>query len=385
MQCNPLSQSPLATERIQSISSRTLLVMGISALWNFEKNDRPVLFWRLQLLGWTALNSVPVFLMLFILQFPISLVLLQAILRTATGIIATTYVLRPVLRRSRAKGLPISILLVLPAIVFVALTDGLLVRTLIHDTLSIERTDAMRLLTNDAVRMVVYFFWSLLYLLTDKLLRVQEEVLRLSHLKSELKSAELQLLRDQINPHFLFNALTAVESVAGDRERVIEITQGLSDYLRLAVRDDAVKRPLQDEIDALKSYLHVQKIRFGDAIEYEIQVSEEASQTVVPTALVQPLLENAIKHGSRSAERPLSIRIMANFEDRELCLSVHNSGKWREPNALDSGTGLVNLQRRLEFICGQNARLKVEKFRDAVQVEIRIAVDKPETQQLANA
>jgi sensor histidine kinase YesM len=359
--------------------------MGISALWNFEKNDRPVLFWRLQLLGWTALNSVPVFLMLFILQFPISLVLLQAILRTATGIIATTYVLRPVLRRSRAKGLPISILLVLPAIVFVALTDGLLVRTLIHDTLSIERTDAMRLLTNDAVRMVVYFFWSLLYLLTDKLLRVQEEVLRLSHLKSELKSAELQLLRDQINPHFLFNALTAVESVAGDRERVIEITQGLSDYLRLAVRDDAVKRPLQDEIDALKSYLHVQKIRFGDAIEYEIQVSEEASQTVVPTALVQPLLENAIKHGSRSAERPLSIRIMANFEDRELCLSVHNSGKWREPNALDSGTGLVNLQRRLEFICGQNARLKVEKFRDAVQVEIRIAVDKPETQQLANA
>lgn len=348
--------------------------MPFSDLWNLEQNYRRVLFWRLQILSWSAFALVQGFVIVVFLQLPGSFVLTSVILRTVLGICATSFILRPLLQRFREYGIAKAILMVAPIIFVIAFVDAWLVRFTANRLLTVEEIATIKIFTNAAIRNIVLFFWSILYLVTDRLLRVQEEVLRLSRLESEQKSAELHLLRNQMSPHFLFNALTAVEAVAGEKDKVIEITQLLSGYLRLAVRNEAQLNTLQQEMDALESYLKVEKLRFGDDIEYKIDISAAAYRASVPAALVQPLLENAVKHGSKSAIRPLFIEIWARVHQGELLLHVRNSGQWIMPSKSDSGTGLPNLRRRLELICGKRAVLDIQNYRSHVLAEVRLPV-----------
>lgn len=351
--------------------------MPFSDLWNLDQNNRRVLFWRLQILSWSAFALVQGFVIVVFLQLPGAFVLSSVTLRTVLGICATSFILRPLLQRFRGYGIVKAILMVAPIIFVIAFVDAWLVRFAANRLLTVEEIATIKIFTNAAIRNIVLFFWSILYLVTDRLLRVQEEVLRLSRLESEQKSAELHLLRNQMNPHFLFNALTAVEAVAGEKDKVIEITQLLSGYLRLAVRNEAQVNTLQQEMEALESYLKVEKLRFGDDIEYRIDISAAAYRASVPTALVQPLLENAVKHGSKSAIRPISIEIWARVHQGQLLMHVRNSGQWIMPGKSDSGTGLPNLRRRLELICGKQAVLNIQSNRDEVLAEVRLPITPP--------
>lgn len=348
--------------------------MPFSDLWNLEQNYRRVLFWRLQILSWSAFALVQGFVIVVFLQLPGAFVLSSVTLRTLLGICATSFILRPLLQRFRDYGIAKAILMVAPIIFVIAFVDAWLVSFAANRLLTVEEIATIKIFTNAAIRNIVLFFWSILYLVTDRLLRVQEEVLRLSRLESEKKSAELHLLRNQMNPHFLFNALTAVEAVAGEKDKVIEITQLLSGYLRLAVRNEAQMNTLKQEMEALESYLKVEKLRFGDNIEYRIDISAAAYRASVPAALVQPLLENAVKHGSKSAIRPLFIEIWARVHQGDLLLHVRNSGQWIMPCNSDSGTGLPNLKRRLELICGKRAVLDIQSNRNQVLVEVRLPI-----------
>jgi LytS/YehU family sensor histidine kinase len=179
------------------------------------------------------------------------------------------------------------------------------------------------------------------------------------------QKSELALLRSQMQPHFLFNALTAVMAVSDDKEKVEELTQSLADYLRfsLSKRNDDYS-PLGEELDAMENYLHVEKIRFAENLNYQIDVDQEAHAFMVPSQLVQPLLENAIKYGQRTSPMPLSIRIHARLTGKDLHLVVENSGSWVEPSALSRdegmGIGVSNLRRRLQLLTGDRGSLTYE-------------------------
>jgi hypothetical protein len=195
------------------------------------------------------------------------------------------------------------------------------------------------------------------------------------------QKSELSLLRYQMQPHFLFNALTAVMGVSGDRAKVEALTQSLADYLRFSLsKSDDDASPLGDELDALENYLHVEKIRFAENLNYRIDADEEMRAISVLRHLVQPLLENAIKYGQQTSPMPLSILIQVRRAGGKLQLLVENTGSWVEPSASSRdqgmGIGISNLRRRLQLLYGDRASLTHEHSPQRVQAMVTIPIMK---------
>jgi LytS/YehU family sensor histidine kinase len=206
-------------------------------------------------------------------------------------------------------------------------------------------------------RSMLFFAWSMLYFWIKALHEARERELRLSRAETRQREAELQMLRAQINPHFLFNSLNTVIAGLGREQVVLQsVVQGLADYLRYALAHrDANRVPLGEEFDAIVNYLTVEKARFGDDLQIETALDEELRATLVPGVLLQPLVENALKHGWHSAEPPLRLRLaVRRGGSRNLEIEVANTGEWIDPNAARrdgvGGTGLENIRRRLALL-----------------------------------
>jgi hypothetical protein len=195
------------------------------------------------------------------------------------------------------------------------------------------------------------------------------------------QKSELSLLRSQMQPHFLFNALTAVMAVSNDKRKVEELTQSLADYLRFTLsksNDDA--SPLGDELDALENYLHVEKIRFAENLNYRIEADEETRAVSALPHLVQPLVENAIKYGQETSQMPLSILIQARRAGDYLQLLVENTGSWVETSASSRnqgmGIGIGNLRRRLQLLYGDRTSLTYEHSPEWVRAIVTLPIMK---------
>jgi len=218
------------------------------------------------------------------------------------------------------------------------------------------------------MRSTLLFLWFLLYFGIKSLKRSLE-------VEREFQKAEVRLLRSQMNPHFLFNALTTIMAVRRDEAKVELVTQSLADYLRFSLQqeqqeqNEVAAHPLGDEITALENYLRVEKVRFSDDLEWSIDAEADALRTLVPSALVQPLLENAIKYGQETGPRPLRVSITAKVAQGHLEIEVCNSGHWVEGDRTHSGgVGLSNLRRRLELIYGHAASLDIRHNPSTVAV-----------------
>jgi sensor histidine kinase YesM len=186
-------------------------------------------------------------------------------------------------------------------------------------------------------------------------------------LKAANADAANQLLRQQIHPHFLFNALNVLKSlykinpVAGE-----EYLVHLSDFLRAAVSTNNIRViPLEDELKLCRDYLEMQKIRFGKSLRYEISVPE-VCRGYVPSFSIHPLLENTIKHNELTAESPLNIRVMLE-DDR---IKVTNNLKLKSISESSTGSGLANLSERYRILSGDE--LIIEQTTGTFSVSIKI-------------
>jgi LytS/YehU family sensor histidine kinase len=170
--------------------------------------------------------------------------------------------------------------------------------------------------------------------------------------------------------------LTLLQNRIGPESPGQEVIQMLSDHLRFSLEKSKPLEPLGRELDALESYLELQRARFADNLECYIETSPAALKVLVPPMLVQPLLENAFKFGPRSSPMPMRVGVNAMVENGALLITVTNSGKWVTPgHGETSGTGLTNLRRRLFLLLGEAAMLEVVEKPEEVRVEIRVPVD----------
>lgn len=191
---------------------------------------------------------------------------------------------------------------------------------------------------------------------------------RFAELERLAREAELERLRAQINPHFMFNALAVIAGKTTQPE-VDQMTQGLADLLRYNLSHTGAAAPFEVEAQAIRSYLKVEQLRFGAQLRVEFTVTPEAGAVYVPHPLLLPLVENAIKHGHRTTVGPLWVRIAVKREGVTLIARVENTGRWVEPAALaPAGTqiGLANLKRRLELLSQGQARVEQEVRSDTV-------------------
>ena len=178
-----------------------------------------------------------------------------------------------------------------------------------------------------------------------------------ARLNEELSKAQLHALRNQIEPHFLFNTLNSVAGLIRENsnETALNMVVGLGDFLRrVAVESGRQQVPLGEEMEVLQTYLDIQKLRFSDRLEVDVDVPEELYGARVPTFILQPMVENALKHGIAKRARGGSVRITATRSSDVLTLSVYNDGPalprdWETSNA---GIGISNARTRLRCLYG---------------------------------
>jgi two-component system LytT family sensor kinase len=199
-----------------------------------------------------------------------------------------------------------------------------------------------------------------------------EEALQLqlhaAQLQSDLARAELTTLRGQLHPHFLFNSFNAVASLVRQRrnESAVEIIAQLSTLLRLAAeRTGRQELPLDEELDFIRRYLEIEQVRFGEKLRLDFAFDPSALDAAVPNLLLQPLVENAIKHGISRRTQPGTVRLAARRVDGRLHLEVSDDGPDGSPvertaaETRKGGIGLSNTRMRLEKIYGTNYRLEM--------------------------
>jgi len=178
--------------------------------------------------------------------------------------------------------------------------------------------------------------------------------------EGEAARAQLAALQAQMNPHFLFNALNTVASLVRSNPRSAEATvENLSDVLRRTLeRTSQPIGTLADEIDYIKAYLAVEQERFGDRLNVEWAVAPDLRDAPVPAMTLQPLVENAIRHGMGPRRAGGRVRIAADVEGSRLRLTVEDDGDGFPPR-YHEGTGLANLRKRLQVLHGDAATLRI--------------------------
>ena len=199
-----------------------------------------------------------------------------------------------------------------------------------------------------------------------------------ARLEASLAEARLAALREQLQPHFLFNSLNAVSTLAlrGDRDAVTQALSTLSELLRLTLETHRTQElPLAEELAFLDRYLELQQLRFGDRLTIIRRIDEEALDAAVPAMLTQPLVENALRHGIEREPGAGRIEIRAERTGDRVVLEVLDSGPgFHAPGTTREGIGLANTRARLAALHGDNARLDCG---DARQGGGRVAITIP--------
>jgi two-component system, LytTR family, sensor kinase len=184
---------------------------------------------------------------------------------------------------------------------------------------------------------------------------------RASQLEARLATARLENLRLQLQPHFLFNALNTISSVMyEDPRRADAMIAQLSELLRSTLEDsDAQEVSLEHEIRTLELYLDIMRRRFEENLKVEIRVAPELRKALVPQLLLQPLVENSIRHGIDPASNAVSVTVTAEREGNDIRLQVRDSGRGMPEAPVRRGKGLSNTAERLRQLYGARHRLEL--------------------------
>jgi signal transduction histidine kinase len=237
-----------------------------------------------------------------------------------------------------------------------------------------------------AIRTVLFwtwFFlaWSGLYLALMYGFDVHEEQRRSAELREQAHVAQLRALHSQINPHFLFNSLNSVSALILDKntEKAEEMVVRLARFLRLGLAADPTRKiPLELEIELQRSYLEIEQARYPD-LAVEVSLPEAIKGALVPSLILQPVVENAVKYGVAAAPPNATICIEASAGDGTLNLRVTDSGKGSGSQNGGSGIGLANVRQRLALLYGEPASgLSAGRDTDGrFQVEVTLPLELP--------
>ncbi len=221
---------------------------------------------------------------------------------------------------------------------------------------------------------LLFFMIILVYYLFLSATRLAEKAARQSQLESQVREGELKMLRSQINPHFLFNSLNSVSSLTVTNPlKARDMIVKLSDFMRYSL-SSRNEQPvtLGNEMESLRLYLQIEKVRFGERLTIEEDISPECLQALMPGMLLQPLYENAVKHGVYESTEEVTIKTTARKENETVVITVANNVDTESVvTKKGAGIGLKNVSSRLELFFGNEADLTVNRGDDSFTVVVR--------------
>ncbi len=227
------------------------------------------------------------------------------------------------------------------------------------------------------IGLILYFTFTAFIYLIKAYFKNIESIRTEEALKARLLEAELNILKLQVNPHFIFNSLNSISALTRlDPALSAVVTGKLASFIRLAL--EAKEKPvvtLHEEIENIKRYLEIEQIRFGDRLKVEYSLGEGVGDLKVPSFLLLPLAENAIKHGVQSLTGEAFIRFQASISDGEAVIKVSNNTGEVTGKRPGLGTGLSNARDILRLNYGSGAGLNITAKGDEFTVTINLPVE----------
>ena len=198
-----------------------------------------------------------------------------------------------------------------------------------------------------------------------------------AELQTLIRESELTLLKAQLNPHFLFNSLNSISSLTiTDPEKARDMVVKLSEFLRYAIdKNQRDMTTIEDELNNIELYLDIEKIRFDDRLIFVKQIEKKCNRILVPNMILQPLVENAVKHGVYESSEPVSIRLECQMKKDFCTLIVINNFDPETPARKGRGVGLKNVRKRLHLNYNRNDLLYISQTENKFIVRISIPVD----------
>jgi len=224
-------------------------------------------------------------------------------------------------------------------------------------TLLIEHSHYIRFLDQSIAwriinGMLYYALMVLIYYSITYYENFQKKIKSEIELKALVKEAELNSLKNQINPHFLFNSLNSISSLTiTNPEKAREMLVKLSELMRYSLKTNHNdKSTLETELANIEKYIALEKIRFGDKLNFIKEIDEECCNKLLPNMILQPLFENAIKHGIYESTESVTIKVRCKFIDEILQISIENNFDPEAKSKKGEGIGLENIHKRLSII-----------------------------------
>ncbi len=224
------------------------------------------------------------------------------------------------------------------------------------------------------IGIIYYTVSTLFYYLVISYRNLQDRIQHESELKALVKESELNLLKSQINPHFLFNSLNSISSLTiTNPAKAQEMIIKLSEFLRHSIgHKESQMVALKEEIEHIMLYLDIEKIRFGERLSYNFQIDNICRDFPVPTMLLQPLFENAIKHGVYESTEEVTISFECRPVNEGLWIKLSNNFDPEAPPRKGNQMGLRNISSRLKLIYQRDDLLKINKSQNQYDVIITL-------------
>jgi hypothetical protein len=346
------------------------------------------LYWTCQVLGWGGYALTRAWAAIFYLHLP-WLPTIAAALALHAAALGATHAMRAYMTRRGWRTLPrgqlvwrivlVGLLLGVPLGVATYLTPLAALQDpgVVDVGLGLHAGPRLILLLNAINWAFLFWTWFTLYFIALAVRQYRSVELRQSELARALQLAELRLLKSQLNPHFLFNALNTVRSlIAYDPGRAQDAVTRLANTLRYTLssaQEELVT--VAQELEIVQDYLDLESLRLEERLSVDCLVSAEAREARIPVMLLQTIVENAIKHGIAELPSGGVLTIRGDVHDGELSFEVENPRPATPGRTTNEGIGLHNAAERLRLLFGDRARLDVDLSRPAVAIaRVRIPV-----------
>ena len=348
------------------------------------KLSRKKVYWISQIAGWMFFVAVNLFIIASFEELPWQRILVWIFL----GVIGIlfTHLLRRIIRKNNWLNLPLKN--TIPRILIASVITGAVIyafvfaASYIAGTARHEEFNIARPIAGVVNLGGITLLWCLIYFIVHYMENYKKKEIESLIWEAAVKDYELRTLKSQLNPHFMFNAMNSIRAlIEEDPESAkIAITK-LSNILRYSLQMERMERvPLEDEIETVKNYLDLERIRFEDRLKYKLDVDKSSEKIEIPPMMIQTLIENGIKHGvskqTKGGEIQLKSKIQSTPNGSKLKIEIRNSGHFSEEQLKNSsGFGVSNTKHRLNLLFGEKANFSIKNENgDTVLAEVEIPI-----------
>jgi len=221
---------------------------------------------------------------------------------------------------------------------------------------------------------VMYIIYMIFFYAVNYYQSLKEKIKKESEYKTLIREAELQALKSQINPHFLFNSLNSISSLTiSDPEKAQEMVINLSTFMRYSLMHNEKEMvPFSRELENIKLYLSIEKVRFGRKLNTEFEINEHCLDAEIPNMILQPLYENAIKYGVYEATETVTIKTNCICDGNFLKITIINDYDASTLKRKGEGIGLRNIRKRMEIIYNQPDLMKISDHKTSFEVHLNL-------------